>query len=101
MESSDAPLEECLKAIEGFLPLFPGARRTDWNRTLELRKEELQAARVSLADLDAVVKHAGETLAEKRAAWEEFKAGYDGFCSGYEDRSAGYRPAAAGPCRTS
>ena len=91
MESSDAPLEECLKAIEGFLPLFPGARRTDWNRTLELRKEELQAARVSLADLDAVVKHAGETLAEKRAAWEEFKAGYDGFCSGYEDRKAGFQ----------
>lgn len=91
MESSDAPLEECLKAIEGFLPLFPGARRTDWNRTLELRKEELQAARVSLADLDAVVKHAGETLAEKRAAWEELKAGYDGFCSGYEDRKAGFQ----------
>lgn len=91
MESSDAPLEECLKAIEGFLPLFPGARRTDWNRTLELRKEELQAARASLADLDVVVKHAGETLAEKRAAWEEFKTGYDGFCSGYEDRKAGFQ----------
>lgn len=91
MESSDAPLEECLKVIEGFLPLFPGARRTDWNRTLELRKKDLQAARASLADLDAVVKHAGETLAEKRAAWEEFKAGYDGFCSGYEDRKAGFQ----------
>ena len=91
MESSDAPLEECLKAIEGFLPLFPGARRTDWNRTLELRKEELQAARVSLADLDAVVKHAGETLAEKGAAWEEDKAGYVGSCSGYEDRKAGFQ----------
>ena len=51
----------------------------------------MQAARVSLADLDAVVKHAGETLAEKRAAWEEFKAGYDGFCSGYEDRKAGFQ----------
>lgn len=91
LESSDAPLEECLKTIEGFLPLFPGARRTDWNRTLELRKEDLQAARASLADLDAAVKHAGETLAEKRAAWEEFKTGYDGFCSGYEERTADFR----------
>ena len=38
LESSDTSLEECLKAIETFMPLFPDARRTDWSRTLELKK---------------------------------------------------------------
>lgn len=91
MESSDTPLEECLKAIETFMPLFPDARRTDWSRILELKKEDLEVTRANLDNLDAAVRLAEETLAKKRAAWEEFKAGYDGFCSGYEERTADFR----------
>ena len=91
LESSDTPLEECLKAIETFMPLFPDARRTDWSRTLELKKEDLEVARANLDNLDAAVRLAEETLEKKRAAWEEFKAGYDGFCSGYEERTADFR----------
>lgn len=91
LESSDTPLEECLKAIETFMTLFPDARRTDWSRTLELKKEDLEVARANLDNLDAAVRLAEETLAKKRAAWEEFKAGYDGFCSGYEERTADFR----------
>lgn len=91
LESSDTPLEECLKAIETFMPLFPDARRTDWSRILELKKEDLEVARSNLDNLDAAVRLAEETLAKKRAAWEEFKAGYDGFCSGYEERTADFR----------
>lgn len=91
LESSDTPLEECLKAIETFMPLFPDARRTDWSRTLELKKEDLEVARSNLDNLDAAVRLAEETLEKKRAAWEEFKAGYDGFCSGYEERTTDFR----------
>ena len=91
MESSDTPLEECLKAIETFMPLFPDARRTDWGRRLELKKEDLEVARANLDNLDAAVRLAEETLEKKRAAWEEFKAGYDGFCSGYEERTTDFR----------
>ena len=91
LESSDTPLEECLKAIETFMPLFPDARRTDWSRTLELKKEDLEVARANLDNLDAAVRLAEETLAKKRAAWEEFKAGYDGFCSGYEERTTDFQ----------
>lgn len=91
MESSDTPLEECLKAIETFMPLFPDARRTDWSRILELKKEDLEVTRANLDNLDAAVRLAEETLEKKRAAWEEFKAGYDGFCSGYEERTADFR----------
>ena len=91
LESSDTPLEECLKAIETFMPLFPDARRTDWSRTLELKKEDLEVARANLDNLDAAVRLAEETLEKKRAAWEEFKAGYDSFCSGYEDRTTDFR----------
>lgn len=91
LESSNTPLEECLKAIETFMPLFPDARRTDWSRILELKKEDLEVARANLDNLDAAVRLAEETLEKKRAAWEEFKAGYDGFCSGYEERTADFR----------
>lgn len=91
LESSDTPLEECLKAIETFMPLFPDARRTDWSRILELKKEDLEVARANLDNLDAAVRLAEETLEKKRAAWEEFKAGYDGFCSGYEERTTDFR----------
>lgn len=91
LESSDTSLEECLKAIETFMPLFPGARSTDWNRTLRLKKEDMEVARASLANLDAAVKHAEETLAQKQAAWERFKKDYAGFCSQYEEQTAGYQ----------
>lgn len=73
------------------MPLFPDARRTDWSRILELKKEDLEVARANLDNLDAAVRLAEETLEKKRAAWEEFKAGYDGFCSGYEERTADFR----------
>lgn len=91
LESSDTSLEECLKAIEAFMPLFPNARRTDWNRTLRLKKEDMEIARASLDNLDAAVKHAERTLAEKRAAWEQFKKDYADFCSQYEEQTAGYQ----------
>lgn len=91
LESSDAPLDECLKAIETFMPLFPDARRTDWNRTLRLKKEDMEIARASLANLDAAVKRAEETLAQKRAAWEQFKADYAGFRSLYKDKTADFQ----------
>lgn len=91
LESSDSSLEECLKAIEAFMPLFTNTRRTDWDRTLRLKKEDMEIARASLDNLDAAVKHAERTLAEKRAAWEQFKKDYAGFCSQYEEQTAGYQ----------
>lgn len=91
LESSDTSLEECLKAIEGFMPLFPNARRTDWSRTLKLKKEDLTVVQASLANLDAAVRHAEETLAEKRAAWERFKTDYAGFCLRYDEQTADFR----------
>ena len=91
LESSDTPLDDCLKAIETFMPLFPDARRTDWNRTLRLKKEDMEIARASLANLDAAVKRAEETLAQKRAAWERFKADYAGFRSLYKDKTADFQ----------
>lgn len=91
LESSDASLEECLKAIEAFMPLFPNARRTDWNHTLRLKKEDMEVARASLANLDAAVKHAEGTLAQKQAAWERFKKDYAGFCLHYEEQTASHQ----------
>lgn len=91
LESSDASLEECLKAIEAFMPLFPNARRTDRNRALRLKKEDMEVARASLANLDAAVKHAEGTLAQKQAAWERFKKDYAGFCLHYEEQTASHQ----------
>lgn len=91
LESSDIPLEECLKAIEKFMPLFPDAQRTDWNRTLRLKKEDMVAARTSLANLDAAVKQAENILEEKHAAWEKFKTDYASFCSGYKEKTGDYQ----------
>lgn len=91
LESSDTPLEECLKSIEGFMPLFPDTRRTDWNRTVRLKKEDLEVTRANLANLDAAVKQAEEMLEEKRAAWERFKADYAGFRSLYKDKTAAFQ----------
>ena len=86
LESSDTSLEECLNAIEAFMPLFPNARRTDWNRTLRLKKEDMEIARASLVNLDAAVKHAEGTLAQKQAAWEQFKKDYAEQTAGYQSR---------------
>ena len=80
-----------MKAIETFMPLFTNTRRTDWDRTLRLKKEDMEIARASLDNLDAAVKHAERTLAEKRAAWEQFKKDYANFCSQYEEQTAGYQ----------
>lgn len=91
LESSDTPLEECLKAIETFMPLFPDARRTDWNRAVRLKKENMEVARASLTNLDAAVKQAEETLAKKHTAWEWFKADYAGFRSLYKDKTADFQ----------
>lgn len=91
LESSDTSLEECLKAIEAFMPLFPNARRTDWNHTLRLKKEDMEVARASLANLDAAVKHAEGTLTQKQAAWERFKKDYAGFCLHYEEQTASHQ----------
>lgn len=91
LESSDTPLEECLKAIETFMPLFPDARRTDWNRAVRLKKENMEVARASLTNLDAAVKQAEETLAKKHTAWEQFKADYAGFRSLYKDKTADFQ----------
>ena len=60
-------------------------------RTLRLKKEDMEVACASLANLDATVKHAEETLAQKQAAWERFKKDYAGFCSQYEEQTAGYQ----------
>ena len=90
LESSDASLEDCLKAIEGFMPLFPDVRRTDWNHTLKLKKEDLTIAQASLANLDAEMKHAEGVLNEKRSAWEKFKAEYGKFCERFKDKSQEY-----------
>ena len=91
LESSDTPLEECLKAIETFMPLFPDARRTDWNRAVRLKKENMEVARASLTNLDAAVKQAEETLAKKHTAWERFKADYADFRSLYKDKTADFQ----------
>ena len=91
LESSDTPLEECLKAIETFMPLFPDARRTDWNRAVRLKKENMEVARASLTNLDAAVEQAEETLAKKHTAWERFKADYAGFRSLYKDKTADFQ----------
>ena len=90
LESSDTSLEDCLKTIETFMPLFPNAHRTDWNHTLKQKKEDLAVARVSLANLDAAVRHAEDILIEKRTAWEKFKEEYAGFCERFNEKSDEY-----------
>lgn len=90
LESSETSLEECLKAIEAVMPMFPDVRRTDWNHMLKLKKEDLTIAQASLANLDAAVKHAESVLDAKRGAWEKFKAEYGGFCERFKDKSDEY-----------
>ena len=87
LESSDTSLEECLKAIDALMPLFPDARRTDWNHTLRLKKEDLLLAQASLENLDAEVRRVEHKLAEKQADWEVFKNEYSEFCSKYSEQN--------------
>lgn len=87
LESSDTSLEECLKAIDALMPLFPDARRIDWNHTLRLKKEDLLLAQASLENLDAEVRRVEHKLAEKQADWEVFKNEYSEFCSKYNEQN--------------
>ena len=90
LESSDTSLEECLKAIDALMPLFPDARRTDWNHTLRLKKEDLLLAQASLENLDASVNHAETVLKEKYDAFEKFKVQYTDFITLYGDKCEEY-----------
>ena len=90
LESSDASLEECLKAIDAMMTLLPDARRTDWNHTLKLKKEDLLLAQASLENLDASVNHAEAVLKEKYDAFEKFKVQYTDFVTQYGDKCEEY-----------
>ena len=90
LESSDTSLEECLKAIDALMPLFPDARRTDWNHTLKLKKEDLLLAQASLENLDASVNNAEAVLKEKYDAFEKFKVQYTDFVTRYGDKCEEY-----------
>ena len=90
LESSDTSLEDCLKAIDALMPLFPDAHRTDWSRTLKLKKEDLLLAQSSLENLDASVNHAEAVLKEKYDAFEKFKVQYTDFVTQYGDKCEEY-----------
>ena len=90
LESSDTSLEECLKAIDAVMTLLPDARRTDWNHTLKLKKEDLLLAQSSLENLDASVNHAEAILKEKYDAFEKFKVQYTDFVTQYGDKCEEY-----------
>nr|QRW39874.1 hypothetical protein [bacterium]QRW40292.1 hypothetical protein [bacterium]QRW41281.1 hypothetical protein [bacterium] len=90
LESSDTSLEECLKAIDAVMKLLPNARRTDWNHTLKLKKEDLLLAQSSLENLDASVNHAEAVLKEKYDAFEKFKVQYTDFVTQYGDKCEEY-----------
>ncbi len=90
LESSDTSLEECLKAIDAVMTLLPNARRTDWNHTLKLKKEDLLLAHSSLENLDASVNHAEAVLKEKYDAFEKFKVQYTDFVTQYGDKCEEY-----------
>ena len=90
LESSDTSLEECLKAIDAVMILLPNARRTDWNHTLKLKKEDLLLAQSSLENLDASVNHAEAVLKEKYDAFEKFMVQYTDFVTQYGDKCEEY-----------
>ena len=90
LESSDTSLEECLKIIDAVMILLPDARRTDWNHTLKLKKEDLLLAQSSLENLDASVNHAEAVLKEKYDAFEKFKVEYTDFVTHYGDKCEEY-----------
>lgn len=90
LESSDTSLEECLKAIDAVMTLLPDARRTDWNHTLKLKKEDLLLAQSSLENLDVSVNHAEAVLKEKYDAFEKFKVQYSDFVTQYGDKCEEY-----------
>lgn len=79
-----------MKAIDALMPLFPDARRTDWNHTLRLKKEDLLLAQSSLENLDASVNHAEAILKEKYDAFEKFKVQYTDFVTHYGDKCEEY-----------
>ena len=83
-------MEECLKAIDAVMTLLPDARRTDWNHTLKLKKEDLLLAQSSLENLDASVNHAEAVLKEKYDAFEKFKVQYTDFVTHYGDKCEEY-----------
>lgn len=90
LESSDTSLEECLKAIDAVMTLLPDARRTDWNHTVKLKKEDLLLAQSSLENLDASVNHAEAVLKEKYDAFEKFKVQYADFVTHYGHKCEEY-----------
>ena len=90
LESSDTSLEECLKAIDAVMTLLPNARRTDWNHTLKLKKEDLLLAQSSLENFDASVNHAEAVLKEKYDAFEKFKVQYTDFVTQYGNKCEEY-----------
>jgi len=90
LESSDTSLEECLKTIDAVMTLLPNARRTDWNHTLKLKKEDLLLAQSSLENLDASVNHVETVLKEKYDAFEKFKVQYTDFVTLYGDKCEEY-----------
>ena len=87
LESGDTPLEECLKAIAGMMPLFPGAQQSDWQRTLQCKKEELRQTAVLRAEQEMSIQRTAEQLARKQTAWEAFKKAYAAFCDTYRTQS--------------
>ena len=90
LESSDTSLEECLKDIDALMPLFPDAHRSDWNKTIKLKKEDLMLAQASLENLDASVNYADKLLKEKYDAFEKFKVEYADFLSRYDSKNEEY-----------
>lgn len=90
LESSDTSLEDCLKAIDALMPLFPNAHRSDWNKTIKLKKEDLMLAQSSLENLDASVNYADKLLKEKYNAFEKFKVEYADFLSLYGSKNEEY-----------
>lgn len=90
LELSDTSLEECLKAIDAVITLLPDARRTDWNHTLKLKKEDLLLAQSSLENLDASVNHAEAVLKGKYDAFEKFKVQYTDFVTQYGNKCEEY-----------
>ena len=79
-----------MKAIDAVMTLLPDARRTDWNHSLKLKKEDLLLAQSSLENLDASVNHAEAVLKEKYDAFEKFKVQYTDFVTQYGDKCEEY-----------
>lgn len=90
LESSETSLEECLKVIDTLMPQFPNAHRSDWNKTIKLKKEDLILAQASLENLDASVSYADKLLKEKCDDFETFKVKYTAILTEYGSKSDEY-----------